>query len=1245
MGRTRALPVAQADGVEIEAAGNEYEAFQLVLRPTQPISNVVVLVSDLVPQNPSLSLRLSATNVTVTWVDYVPVVQSSDPYTFPGLYPDPLVPLSEPLHLTPGTHQPFWITVYVPPHQPAGDYLGTLLVQGEPSFELQVPLRVRVFGFTLPSVTHTPTAYYADVHINGAPWHRLQTLEQQRQVWDLHLENFRRHRVSPYSPHLYAPIRWSFVDGRPRLDFRDFDTAMKRYLDEFGFATFNLFGHKSPPFPYTLEGHSAFGPEYQVRLEALMDGIMQHLREMGWAKRAYCYWVDEPAEALYPWLLQGMAALQQAAPDLRRLLTWNRQPPAQYVPLLHGTVDIWVPMLPIAPQALFLERPAWGDELWCYVAVQPTSPRPNLFIDQPAMAHRMRLWVYEKYGFQGDLYYAVNQWPGRNPWEQTQTWDWSRANGDGTLVYPPTRTLPDQPVFAPPVDSIRWELNRDALEDREYLWLLRRLLEEAELRLGPTHEWVLQGRAAIDQCLAMVTNVTVYAQDPQVLLAARRALAGAIEPLYATRPFFTREPESRAVDLNEELTLWCEALAHPPPRYQWFKDGHPIAGATGSALQLPAMGPSAEGIYHVVASNLHGRSTSRLARVLGRWVRHPRVLGDPQSLVRTQSYWAVLTVTALGAEPKSYLWFKDGEALGSGWSPRPLLLLTNLSPLDGGLYHVVVSNEYGTATSAVARLTVMSPWELEPLVPFGSRWQYRTEPVKDERWREPGSMTNDWEEGSAPFGQGALPCRTPLASRSLLPVDVAYFRGMFELGEEQWEAPLLGQLKAGPGAVVYLNGVEIRRINMPEGPLRWDTPALSPLEDTAPPATVAFEIPAGNLRAGPNSLAVELHAFRNSASPTAFWTLDEAEPPWRDLVGGHDFVPMGTGWVSAGGRIGACVSNAASASTWLETASTPALQIDGPFTVGGWFAYGWSTGDDPPGVALEKEGEFRLYYTGTRTNRYRFAVGAVEVQDETPGTLPGQWRFVVAWFDGTQACIQVDQGPVYCTTAELPSPTSNPLRALRRNRSEGGFAMDEVFLYRRVLSASERAELFTLGVRNRILSPSTNLWFDLRLSRLVRQRPFFPEVSVRTLMRKEGESAGFRLTACSAFAPIQYQWLRDGHLLPGATNEVLFLPFVGIEDAGRYHLVASNAAGAATSAPIHLVVVRAPVLSVVKDPDQGGWSLQLPPVPVPCTLWMSTNLLEWVPVTTWPASPEASFWPLPVSPDGSAAFYRLELSW
>ncbi|MFS0853047.1 fibrinogen-like YCDxxxxGGGW domain-containing protein [Microbacterium sp. 179-I 3D4 NHS] len=60
------------------------------------------------------------------------------------------------------------------------------------------------------------------------------------------------------------------------------------------------------------------------------------------------------------------------------------------------------------------------------------------------------------------------------------------------------------------------------------------------------------------------------------------------------------------------------------------------------------------------------------------------------------------------------------------------------------------------------------------------------------------------------------------------------------------------------GMVVYVNGVEVGRVNMPDGPVASDTPAL-PAPDSKEPVTL--DIPISAFGAGVNVIAVEVHAI------------------------------------------------------------------------------------------------------------------------------------------------------------------------------------------------------------------------------------------------------------------------------------------------------------------------------------------------------------------------------------------------
>ena len=200
VGRQRALPAETSATVNIEAARNEYEPFQIVLRPDIPLSNLVVTVSDFVRQGGGPAARIAATNVEICTVEYVPVTEPSDNSGASGMADRWCADGRG--HNSVDTNQPFWFTVYVPKDAPAGHYQAAdVRAAGRPTFAATVQLRV--FNFALPDVTHTRTAYGLNYDFT---WHGLTSVEEKL-VWDLYLQNFRQHRVSPYMPQALDQIK------------------------------------------------------------------------------------------------------------------------------------------------------------------------------------------------------------------------------------------------------------------------------------------------------------------------------------------------------------------------------------------------------------------------------------------------------------------------------------------------------------------------------------------------------------------------------------------------------------------------------------------------------------------------------------------------------------------------------------------------------------------------------------------------------------------------------------------------------------------------------------------------------------------------------------------------------------------------------------------------------------------------------------------------------------------------------
>jgi hypothetical protein len=119
------------------------------------------------------------------------------------------------------------------------------------------------------------------------------------------------------------------------------------------------------------------------------------------------------------------------------------------------------------------------------------------------------------------------------------------------------------------------------------------------------------------------------------------------------------------------------------------------------------------GNYSVVISNAYGIATSANALlVLG---VPPAITTQPINQRVVAGNTATFSVVATGTQRLFYQWRQNGTNLygdsiggqpGGSGGAGPSYSRANVQPADAGDYSVIVSNPYGTTTSAVATLTV-----------------------------------------------------------------------------------------------------------------------------------------------------------------------------------------------------------------------------------------------------------------------------------------------------------------------------------------------------------------------------------------------------------------------------------------------------------------------------------------------------------------------------------------------------------
>jgi len=187
---------------------------------------------------------------------------------------------------------------------------------------------------------------------------------------------------------------------------------------------------------------------------------------------------------------------------------------------------------------------------------------------------------------------------------------------------------------------------------------------------------------------------------------------------------------------------------------------------------------------------------------------------------------------------------------------------------------------FAKTTPALLALLLMPQWVMADLVPFGAQWQYLdTGTNAGTSWRNSGFNDNGWASGSGPFGYGDGDEST-VVSEGNAPRNrhiTTYFRHEFDMQSLPTD-PVNLRVHRDDGIVVYLNGAEILRDNMPAGFIGYRTRASSAVHGAAESALQTIAIDPGLLLLGANQLAVEVHQF-GPGSPDLSFDLQLTDNP------------------------------------------------------------------------------------------------------------------------------------------------------------------------------------------------------------------------------------------------------------------------------------------------------------------------------------------------------------------------------
>jgi hypothetical protein len=223
----------------------------------------------------------------------------------------------------------------------------------------------------------------------------------------------------------------------------------------------------------------------------------------------------------------------------------------------------------------------------------------------------------------------------------------------------------------------------------------------------------------------------------------------------------------------------------------------------------------------------------------------------------------------------------------------------------------------GLIPTAMAQTTVT-------LVPPGSTWKYLDNGTNQgTSWQAVNFDDSSWASGPAELGYGDSSTTTtvsygPAPGNKYI---TTYFRRAFTIANPTDFQGLTMRVKRDDGVVVYLNGTEVYRDNIPAGPVSYNTLA-APASDNGT-TFLQSVVSASHLISGTNVLAVEIHQTDKSSSDISF----DLELKGTLTPSGNTFVPFGSVWKY--------LDNGSDQGTsWLDPAFNDSSWASGPAELG-----------------------------------------------------------------------------------------------------------------------------------------------------------------------------------------------------------------------------------------------------------------------------------------------------------------------
>ncbi len=445
----------------------------------------------------------------------------------PGLVPDPLFDETT-CHTGPHETNAFWINVEASKDLAPGKYNIPIQVKvgdGEP---IVCQIRLVVHTIKLAERVDFPVTHWFYCDALSDFYHLEPFSEKFWAILEKYIQNLVQHGNDVMHTPVFTPstdgvkkptqlLRISKVSGTYHFDWtlvhRFVALAKRCGIKRYEWAHFlTQWGCRNAIRIY--EGNpldekllwpaetSATSEIYKSFLAQFIPELTRFLDHEGIRDVSYFHISDEPHGD------EALANYRVARKMMRELAPWMKFMDAlsQLSFAKEGLVDMPIPILNEAPAFAKAGYPAW-----CYFCGGPRGEYLNRELDTPLTKIRMSGWLFYKLRARGFLHWGYNYWyqsQTRNlidPFTEQSGAAWPGwAYGDTFVVYPGP---------AGPIDSIRWEVFSESLQDYALLQQVGMSPDDSSLeairdyaKFPKDAQWIAKQRKAI---LEMADNRTL----------------------------------------------------------------------------------------------------------------------------------------------------------------------------------------------------------------------------------------------------------------------------------------------------------------------------------------------------------------------------------------------------------------------------------------------------------------------------------------------------------------------------------------------------------------------------------------------------------------------------------------------------------------------------------------------------------------------------------------------------------------